>query len=436
VPRDRQLGEPFGDSTLDNRIADLHADVAWGAGTRFAVDATHLEATATSIKNVLSGNPLADPPRGTWARATSWEPGSTRSIDSAGASLTSVQTVGDTTHRVYFGLDRYQEPLDQPSLALPGSTSPGINVFDPLPGRVTGPLPGMALTPSRTTEDLRAVGASVQHEVDRGAWSMVLGVRFERQAFRYGSSSVLPVEESRWSPKFAVLHRVSDTDTVYANLSTGTSPNQVSSSSNRSVPSRRSAQAELGWKSLWRGGQLISELAVYRLDQRHLISADLGTLDNFDFTTAGSARSQGLEASLTGALTARWEVAATYAYTDARYLENAVHGGQRVPNVAQHVVGVWGRHRWSPAWTTGAGVSAQSRRFADEANTAVLPGYARVDLVQTWVRKLQDARSLELQGALRNLFDKRYDVSSHLHVSRWITPGQGLNAVLSATYRY
>jgi iron complex outermembrane receptor protein len=43
---------------------------------------------------------------------------------------------------------------------------------------------------------------------------------------------------------------------------------------------------------------------------------------------------------------------------------------------------------------------------------------------------------VELQLAVRNLLDKDYYVSSHLHVSRWITPGQGRSFVLSATYRF
>jgi iron complex outermembrane receptor protein len=245
------------------------------------------------------------------------------------------------------------------------------------------------------------------------------------------------VDESRWSPKLAVLRRLSDDDTVYANVSTGMSPNQVSSSSNRSLPSRRSAQAELGWKSLWQDGRLVSDVAIYRLDQKNMIAADQSTpLNNFDFKVDGSARSEGLEASLRGDLTDRLNVALSYAYTDARYLDNPVYGGRRVPNVARHALSLWGQYAWDAHWKTGAGLYVQSRRFADEANTTVLPGYTRFDIVQTWRQTLQGGRSVEVQLALRNVFDKQYFVSSHLHVSRWITPGQGRNIALSGTYRF
>lgn len=75
LPRDRQLGEPFVDSTTKNRIFDLHGDIALAANTRLAADYTHLEATSTSIRNLLFGNPLPNQPAGTCTRVSSWEAG-------------------------------------------------------------------------------------------------------------------------------------------------------------------------------------------------------------------------------------------------------------------------------------------------------------------------------------------------------------------------
>ena len=437
VPRDRQLGEPFDDSTTRNRIFDLHGDVALGQATRLAASYTHLEATSTSIRNLIVGSPLAGQPAGTYARITAWEPDTTRRIDSVSTSLTSRQTLAGLDHQLYAAIDHYTETLNQPTLTLPASTSPPINVFAPVYGRVTGPPAGTALPRSLTTEDLRATGISAQDHIDLGAWSAVAGVRFDHQTFRFGTAAVLPVTESIWSPKLAVLYRPDADNTLYANVSKGTSPNQVSSAGSQSLPSRRSRQEELGWKALWQGGRLISEVAIYRLDQTHMISSDPGAPPGvFAFTDTGAARSQGLEASLTGTVTDRLNVAATYAYTDASYGENAVYGFNRVPNVARHTLNLWGRYRWDAAWASGANVYVQSKRFADEANTTALPGYARLDLVQSWQTSLGDERSIALQLALRNVFDKDYDVSSHLHVSRWITPGRGRNLLLSGTFRF
>lgn len=264
---------------------------------------------------------------------------------------------------------------------------------------------------------------------------MVTGQRLDQQDSLYGTARVKAVEESRWSPKLALLRRVGEADTVYTNISTGTSPNQVASSSNQSLPSRRAAQAELGWKSQWLGGRLISELALYRLDQTNMISSDLSTSVNFDFTLVGEARSLGLEASFSGQLSAQRQVSASYAYTDAKYRYNAVYGGKRVPNVARQVLNLWGRYAWTPTGKTAANLQLQGRRFAEEVNTTVLPGNARLDLVQSGNTRLADGQALDLQLALRILFDAQYCVFSHLHGARWITPGRRRNLLLTANYR-
>jgi len=434
VPLDRQFGEPFGDSTTRNRLVDVAGDAALDAATRVAVQLTHLEADSTSIKNVLNGSPLANQPAGTWARVTSWEPGTTRRIDSATTSLTREQTLAGLRHQFYLGLDYYEEWLNQPTRSVPASTSPSINVYNPVYGLVTAPANPDSLPVSLTTQNLYAFGASLQDQLDLGDWTLVAGARLDRQNFRYGTAAVTAVHESRWSPKFAVLRRLGTADTVYANISTGTAPNQVASSTNESLPSRRSAQAELGWKSQWLGGRLNSDLALYRLKQTNMISSDLSTASNFDFNLAGEARSQGVEASLSGQLTDRLSANVSYAYTDATYGYNAVYGGKQVPNVAKHALTVWGQFDWGQGWKTGANLAVQSRRFAEEANVTVLPGYARMDLVQSWSTKLDGGQALELQLAVRNVFDKAYYVSSHLHTARWVTPAQGRN--LSATARY
>ncbi len=434
VPRDRQFGEPFADSTTDNSIVDLHGDLALAPGTRVALDYTHLESRSASIRNVLFGSELQGQPAGTYARATAWEPATHRRIDSAVASIASRQAFAGLRHQFYADVSHYREDLNQPSLNAPASAGTPINVYNPVFGRQVAPIAG---TPGAVTRQrLHSTALSVQDQVDYALWSLVAGVRFTQQSFLYGTTGVQAVDESRWSPKAAVLRRLSDHDTVYANLSTGVAPNQVPSSANRSLPSRRSAQLELGWKSLWQDGRLSTDVAVYQLDQSNMISADLSTPNLFDFTTAGSARSRGLEASAAGSVTDRISITAAYAYTAAQFRDNAMLAGRTVPNVARHSLNFWSHYAWNDQWKSGAGIHVQSRRFADTANTAVMPGYARVDLTQTWRTPLAHGQSFELQMAVRNLFDRPYFVSSHLHVSRYVTPGQGRNAYVTGTYRF
>jgi iron complex outermembrane receptor protein len=436
VPRDRQYGEPWDNSTTQNRIVDVHFDVALQADLRLNVDWTHLEARSTAIKSGLTGN--IKNVNGNWGRFSSYEPGTDRLIDSLATTLESWHRWGSVAHKVLWGVDYYRETLTQPTYSnLPGTVS-DINIYNPVYGTVGAPT--SFTTASITRQNLESSALSVQDQIDLGPWTVIAGLRFVQQDFMYGTQGTRAVMESKWLPKLGVLRKLSSEDSVYANVAQGMSPNQVSSSSSQSLPSRYSNQIELGWKSLWNAGRLASDIAIYQLDQTNMIADDQSTASNFDFTVDGNARSQGLEASLSGELARRLNVKLAYAYTDARMLDHPVYRGLTAPNVAAHTLSLWGQYQWDiqsdVQWLTGAGIYAQTRRYADRANTTELPGYARLDVVQTWRKATGGATAVEVQLAVRNLLDARYFVSSHLHTSRWITPGEGRNAWLTVSYRF
>lgn len=434
VPRNRQLGEPYADSTSNNRIVDLHGQFTLDDKTSVAIALTHLENDSVSIKNGLFGDPVPGEPLGTWKRFNSIEPDTRRRIDSALASVSRIHAIGDATHQLYAAAEFYKETLDQPSLTgLPAS--PPQNVFNPVYGLVKPPPPDAKPGISETRQNLHASAFSLQDMIDAGPWTVVAGVRYDHQEFVYGGPDIWPANESRWSPKAALLRRLGDNDTVYASFATGTAPNQGASSSNQSLPSRRSRQAELGWKSAWAGGALRSDVALFQLEQINMISDDQSTTNTSDRTIDGTGRSRGLEASLTGTL-GRFDLSAQYAYTTAEFRDNALFSGNRLPNVARHSGSVWAQYDWGAPGKTSLGAYAQGQRYAERENVVSLPGYVRLDLVHTWALRLGNGQALEAQFAVRNLADRDYYVSSHLHVSRWITPARGRNAALALRYKF
>ncbi|EJE51443.1 TonB-dependent siderophore receptor [Acidovorax sp. CF316] len=432
VPQDRQLGEPWADSTTRNTLVDLHGDVEIAPDTRLALDATHLRGSSTSVRQSV-GAAVAGAPPGTFVRRLAYEPGTERRINALATSLTSEQSWGATRHHLFVGLDRYTETLDQPSAGVASANNPNINVFNPVYGLTTRPG---SFSFATTTQDLSSTALSLQDRIEWDDWSIVAGLRSTRQDFLYGAAGTRGVKESKTSPKLALLRKLSGADSVYASYSTGTAPNQASSASGQSLPSRKSRQVEVGWKSLWNGARLQSDVALYRLEQTNLLSGDLSTPSMFDKTLAGSGRSQGLEASLGGDLTRDLRVQLAYAYTQAKFVDNTEYPGKAIPNVARHALSLWGQYRWNAEHATGAGLYAQGARHADIQNTTVLPGYARVDLSHTWRTQLDGGRQLELQLALRNVFDKAYFVSSHLHLASYLTPGQERNLHASARYSF
>lgn len=332
-------------------------------------------------------------------------------------------------HHLFAGVDRYTETLDQRSAGL---ASPAINVYAPVRGPASRRHPSASRPPRRISA---ARCCRCRTGWSGGDWSAVAGLRTTRQDFLYGAAGTAGIRESDTSPRLALLRKLSASDSVYVAYSTGIAPNQAYSASGQSLPSRASRQYEAGWKALWNGGRLQSDLAVYRLRQTHLLADDPSTPNIYDKTIAGTGRSQGIEASLSGDLARRIGVAFAYAYTDARYGANADYPGRRIPNVARHALSLWGQYRWSAEHATGVGIQAQGSRRADIANTTTLPGYARVDLSHTWKHRMGGGL-LELQVALRNVFDKAYFVSSHLHVSNYLTPGPPRNIYASAGYSF
>lgn len=435
VPRDTQYSENWGDSTTNNRIVDMHGDVALGSTSRLNVDYTHLEARSTSIKTGLFANPNAT--TGVASRFASYEPGTDRLIDSVSTTVEDKYKFAGLAHQVMWGIDYYRETLNAPTMTV-GASIPSINVFNP----VYGWSPSSFTASTTTVENLESTGASLQDQIDIGDWKLIAGLRYVQQYFLYGTQGVIKgVNEEQWLPKLGVLRKLNEGNSVYANVARGMAPNQVYTSKNVTVPSRLSSQVELGWKSLWASGKLESDIALYQLDQSNMTSSDETTPSNrFDFTVDGTGRSKGLEASLTGNVTEQLSVRLTYAYTDAQMLDNSLLAGKRVANVSPNTMSLWGQYQWAVAsevqWLTGLGIYAQSARFADRNNTVVLPGFARVDLTQTWRKPLPGKRSVEVQLAVRNVFDANYYVSSHLHTSYWITPGEGRNASVSMNYQF
>jgi iron complex outermembrane recepter protein len=432
VPRDRQYGEPWGDSTTENRILDMHLDVALSADSRLNFDWTHLDAHSTSIKNGLFGN-AANPSN--WARFSSYEPGTDRLIDSLATTLENQYRWGEYTHKLLWGADYYRETLNQPSYS-PSATA--INVYDPVYGSISSPTSLGSVTLTR--ENLESSALSAQDQIEFGPWVVVAGLRYVQQDFMYGTAGTKSISETKALPKLGVLRKLSAEDSVYANYAQGMAPNQVSSSSTQSLASRYSDQIELGWKSLWNAGSLTSDIAIYQLDQRNMIADDTSTANRFDFTLDGRARSRGLEASLSGEVARRVNVKLAYAYTHSLMLDHPVYADGTTPNVAAHVLSLWGQYQWlidsDIKWMTGAGVYGQTKRYADRANTTELPGYARFDVTQTWQKPLGGTSSVEFQLAIRNVTDTKYYVSSHLHTNYWIMPGEGRNVWLTMNYRF
>jgi iron complex outermembrane receptor protein len=83
----------------------------------------------------------------------------------------------------------------------------------------------------------------------------------------------------------------------------------------------------------------------------------------------------------------------------------------------------------SQGWFGEVGITAVGKRFADSANTTVLPAYQRWDARAGYCQKTWDATL-----AVENLSDRRYYVSATS--SAQIMPGNPRQLLLSTRYRF
>jgi iron complex outermembrane receptor protein len=107
--------------------------------------------------------------------------------------------------------------------------------------------------------------------------------------------------------------------------------------------------------------------------------------DPTDSATIGEARNQGIEFDLTGQIARGLSLIGVYAFTYAHITkDNFGNEGHRLADVPEHSGRFWLRHMFPESsvlngWTGGAGVYVASDRAGDNANTFVLPGFARMD---------------------------------------------------------
>lgn len=151
--------------------------------------------------------------------------------------------------------------------------------------------------------------------------------------------------------------------------------------------------------------------------------------------TIGEARSRGLEWDVSGQITKKLSLIASYAYTDTEVTRDPTYQGMKLANVARHSGSLWARYAVDSQWAVGGGVFAQGQRRGDAGNTFQMPGYARVDAMVAYRFGLGSSKAA-LQFNLDNVFNRKYYTGSHQFVQDWIKLGNPRTAKLMLRVDY
>ena len=325
---------------------------------------------------------------------------------------------------------------------------------DPLLYKAAGKVPGVDLdNPDRNLQyNGQMVLSSNNHTVvdSRGLyiqdqlrlndqWQVLAGVRFDQ--FEVETTNKIKnlsenQESNSTSPRVGVIYSPWKEHSFYASWSKTFSPvgggligitPGAAGNTNETSP-EETRQKEVGVKSDWLDERLSTTLAVYELELYNRRTSDPNIPDVTLLT--GLQRSRGVELTATGNIVGNWYVRGGIGIQDATIVkdENGQEGN-RVSNVAKRNGSLF--LTWKPemGWYGETGLTLVGERFADNQNTAVLPGYGRWDALAGFRTKDWDVRA-----ALNNIADKTY-YSSATSAAQ-IQFGDPRSLVVTGTYSF
>lgn len=320
-------------------------------------------------------------------------------------------------------------------------TVASVDPFDPVPGLYASAIPFIPRYRNRAEQT--SVFAEDRLELSE-RWSVVAGIRHDRvELDRTDLVADAPAFERRYSStgwRLGTVFQWQPDRSVYAQLSKAADPVAsllLLSPANSVFDMSDGRQIEVGIKQLLPDRRGDFTLALYRIEKSNLLTRDAANPSLR--VQVGERSSQGIEGTLALALTPALRLDANVALLRARYDDFtesvggvAVSRNGKVPtDVPQRVANLWLDWRALPGWTLGGGLRHVGRRYADNANTLVLPSYTTVDLALRW--QLMRDTSLTLRGF--NVFDRRYFTTAYYTTTQWLV-GEGRRVELTLNHRF
>ncbi|MCH7348863.1 TonB-dependent siderophore receptor [Aeromonas sp. MR7] len=341
---------------------------------------------------------------------------------------------GPIEHRLLIGFEQnWQERT--PKLYQNATAIPAGNLYDP------GSLPtydGAMKLSSDANHKVRGYGLYLQDQLSLGDWHLLGGLRrddFTVTSRRNDLNKEETVSVTSLSPRLGLVWNPLEEHAFYTSYSKTFTPvggeliGITPGDKNNHLDPQHTRLYEGGVKSDWLDGRLATTLSVYRLEMYNKRSKD--PLDPTKVILTGLQRTEGIELSARAQLTDELYLRGGISIQDAEQVKaDADLQGKRPMNVSRQNGQLFaGYQSGTQGWFGETGVTAVGDRFADNANTTTLPGYARFD-----ARAGYRWQQWETQLSVENLTDHDYFVSATS--ASQIMPGTPRQLNLSAAYRF
>lgn len=440
VPRDRYFG--FTDDDFDQDVDILNARLEhhlsenWTLRNQTQYGNYRVDASPTVLSVVGTPAPEASPESVILTRNRR-----DREIDDTSlynqTDLLGRFGSGRLHHNLAAGLELGRDTYDNQGYTWTGL--PSTTLAD----EVDAAAPDSAVrskNPTRNANTGKALGVYVNDEIALSQyWKTVAGLRWDRYQIDAntfadgGADTRLQQTDRQFSSRAGLIYQPHDTQSYYLSYGTSFNPSAEAvtlTAANTGLDPERNRSFEIGAKwDLW-SGNLAVNTAVFRVEKDDARTTD--PITNV-VSNDGNIRVEGAEFGASGRLTREWLIFAGYTYLDgeimkSRDVQNGVATEGNTPqNLPRHTASLWTTYTLFRHWEVGGGLVYSSARYVNNANTAQIDGYTRLDASVAYRQPKYDIRL-----NLLNLNDTEY--FERALASRAV-PAQGRTALLSWSYR-
>lgn len=333
---------------------------------------------------------------------------------------TSAELLGDIhlaglRHELTLGAD-HERRRDTLADRYRGATDE-ISIYSPSYGDLTLEGADYQDSTSNRLDEINTTSAYIDDNIHLGErWLLGLGGRMQHYA-QYGGQGRPFVKSTDTSdniflPHASLLYHLDADTSLYASVSESFVPNDPDSDTGQRFDPETGRGWETGIRRQLMDDRLAASLAFYHIDKENVVVSDNGVS-----RAIGESRAKGIELSMTGELTDRLSLQASYAWTDAEVRKDGSGEtkGNDLPNVAHHTASLLLAQELALApeygrWRVGGGVRYVGQRAGDSDNSFTLEDYTVADVFARWTPRGLDNTDLTLR--VNNLFDTTYYPSS------------------------
>lgn len=211
---------------------------------------------------------------------------------------------------------------------------------------------------------------------------------------------------------------VSNSSTPPGNaLSQGQDGSAITSIVNQALPPEKTRSVEAGAKWEVFSTKALATVAFFQSNTENVRI----TLADSSIAAAGTRRNRGIDISMTGYTSAKWQIFGGYTFMQA-ILTNAggagaaagLQDGRRFPNTPEHSFSITSYYQVTHKLNLGGGVYGSGKVYGADNPTTIystkwVPGYARVDIYGSY----RFNPHIELQGNIQNLNNKTYFLQAY-----------------------